>query len=347
MAKRRKKTVNGQTVRTTSAKRTSTKKKSSGTSERRSEKLSGLSGPALGTYDPALDVELRSSRRGLSDLIFDTRRGKRLRHRDIVTALALLQRGRNRESQDLGIDFGRGMRDIGIASERGTEDIGSDRDELLRDYARTMGDYDTAEGRATEDFDYAGRKIERQYAQLGSAQNQDINARGLLNSGAAAAAAEKRAGNKAFQFEPIQTAFNRQLEEVGTGRTRATEDRDVGLADLARSQARLDQDVGLGRGDLTQDYGLATTRLGQDYTTQRGQGLRDYRRSNREDKVNLSRARREGAIFETDILAKKFFDAAQRDPSLRYGMTKFLTGPKGTKQQTTQQQQSKKRRRRR
>lgn len=305
------------------------KGKDKGKSKDDEEVVSGLPGPPLGTYDPALDAELRSSRRGLSDTIFDTKRGRRISRQDVVTALAILKRGKTRGKFDLGQDKDRGLRDIGIKAGRAGEDIGLDREELLRQLQRALQDFDKADARGGEDFARKTEELDRGYQQLGSRQNDQVNAKGQLYGGAAHAGAVKREANKQFQFQPLQTARQRQVADIATGEQRAQEDADFGLAELARRQARLGQDVGLGTQDLLTDYATARERLGQDAGTQKRQTLRDYQRGQQTSRIDLSRAKREQGIYEADVTAQKYFDASSRDPTLKFPDESLLTGQEG------------------
>ena len=153
----------------------------------------------------------------------------------------------------------------------------------------------------------------------------------MIEGGAAQQAAEKRATNFQFEFKPIQTAYSRQTQAADSSARRLTEDKDIGLSGLAREQARLDQDVGLGRGDLETDYGTSLERLGEDFRSEREQTTRGYSRGFGEQTINLSRSRREQGIYEADNAALRYFDAHQRDPTMVFPTTAYMGGKKGRK----------------
>lgn len=166
--------------------------------------------PAYGTYDPTLDQQERSADRGLSDHLQDL--GK-LGERDLT-------------------DYGIAKEDAGTSLSRMLEDIGFSRSDLL-----------TSRQRGRDDFNASLQTLDRNYRQLGQGQAQTASRAGATG-GAFAQAAQKRAANKAIDRQPLQTNFDRFLQDsttaesrLGTteGRVRYDSDRDQGrLAELLR-----------------------------------------------------------------------------------------------------------------
>ena len=282
--------------------------------------------PPLGTFDPALEAQRHASRRGLEDLIQDIQSSEGHAREDLTTQLANYLRQFQRGGEDLDTTLQRGIRDLGLSRTRGIEDFTLQGEAVERARGRGISDLTLAGARAGEDFDYAGRKLGREYGMLGSRQAQQINATHQIRGGALAASAAKRAGNQAFEFEPIQRTHSRQLQDITTKQGRLNEDADLGLADIARQQNRFLADNDTAGSDLTTDVGTSRTRLGEDYSTQTNLAQRGYSRGVGERQTQLSRGTREQALLEQDLTAQEFFDASQRNPELEFPSSAYSPG---------------------
>jgi hypothetical protein len=252
--------------------------------------------PPLGSYDPSYEANRASARRGLSDLVYDTQTGEVRAREDYTTQLA---------------DYLRQFT-------RGGEDISTREGDVTRTQQRGLADIGLARSRAGEDFAYQRKGLNRRYAALGEAQGEAINKTGQLRGGALAAAAQKRAGNKAFEFQPIQVNYNRTVQDLGTQQSRLNEDTGLSLSALARSR----------------------TRLGEDYSTNTNLAGRTFTRGQEDRATNLSRATREQQIGEADITAQEYFDASQRNPTMTFPSSAY-TGGGGTLSSQTQKKKKK------
>src|SRR6478609_5559840 len=81
-----------------------------------------LTGPPLGTYDPALDYQRRASERGLLNLIEDTHRDQFRSRQDFLTYLMLGRRKLGRGLRDLRTSRSQNLADIARQQSRGVED---------------------------------------------------------------------------------------------------------------------------------------------------------------------------------------------------------------------------------
>lgn len=151
-----------------------------------------------GTYDKALDQQQRAAKRGLGQLIRDTRRAGTYATSDYTTALG---------------------------------DITRQRGELGEDY-RTSVD------RTNEDVGLQRAGVERNYTRLANAQRQNFQAAGLAEGGAAAQAAAKRTANRAIEDAAITTAEHRTLDDLLRANTRGGQALDRGVGQLGRDYQR-------------------------------------------------------------------------------------------------------------
>jgi hypothetical protein len=249
-----------------------------------------------GSYDPGLDAQLFSTKRGLTDLVglapnTDTGEYGGTTGRDIDRATRDLTRQGGYYQQDY---------DTGVA--RTNQSAQRSLDDLLKTRDRSTADYGTSL-----------TNLQRNYDILGSNQNANIRKAGVASGGAIQQAADKRTANQALDKAPIDTAYNRALEDSTTAQTRLGEDKTSALTDLLTTRDR-------GTGEL----GISTQRTINDLADQARIGIRE-----------------EGAS-EQDIQNAKLAQFQQLYPGAKLPTTaKAPTAPiKSTPQQQQAAQQS-------
>lgn len=252
-----------------------------------------------GSYDPAIDAQLRASQRGLDYLREDHRTAVRWAKQDLSQNLF-----------DLGRKYGRGRQDLNRSTRRNRQDIGirSNRESQKIAFRRADLNLDASRGR--EDLASRMAAVGRQFTQQASAQKEAMNASGTLAGGAAAAAAEKRAENQAIAEAPIKTAGVRLEQDLASSLNR-----------LKISENQLGQDTGRALNRLGQDRSRSVTRLGQDARRDRKLTHQGFRRGQLDRRRKLQRGIVEQKIGEADLLAQKIDSARQRSPGAfsKYG----------------------------
>lgn len=158
--------------------------------------------PPPGTYDPAIDAQVRAGQRGYGDLEQDT----------------------------------------GIANTRAQDDYTLGKDELQRQLDRALTDAGTTRTRQHDSFIENLGALDRNYANLGASQAQRMVAAGGGQSGGFQQALEKRMANQAIERKPLDTAEGQQVADYGTFTTRAKEGFDSGLGQLGLSLGRGNED---------------------------------------------------------------------------------------------------------
>lgn len=151
--------------------------------------------PPFGTYDPQLDATGRSNQRGYDDYRQDYQIGSTRGQDDLLIALGQNTRGTQNELADLT----------------------TGRDRSLADLLRNRG-------RATEDHTTALGDLDRSYATLANRQGQNARRAHVEGPGIMAQALAKRTENRALDQKPIDTSFNRYLEDSKTSQGRIGED---------------------------------------------------------------------------------------------------------------------------
>lgn len=265
--------------------------------------------PPAGTYDPSLDAQLDAANRGFGDFQRDTELADTRAEQDYGFGKFDINRQAQRGGEDLANRFTDATadwmlqgKDLQRSSDRGMADI-------LRDRMRGTEDYGTTRGRFGEDRDRALAVLDRNYRNLGSAQGQGIRAAGAAGGGASAQAAAKRAGNKAFERQPIDTAYGRQTADLDTNFARFGQDSAQAQTRFGEDVARTAQGINMSGQRTGRDIGIAGTRLGEDTTTALGRLGVGYERGVVDRTTGLTRARRENTAFGQDIGAARFYQA--------------------------------------
>lgn len=229
-----------------------------------------------GSYDPALDAQYRAAQRGFQYSSQDAQQNQLRLSSDYG-----IQQG------DIGRSWQRGNEDMNLSFRYGQEDVGTQRD-------RGYSDLDLARSRGGEDYNRAVGQLTRNYDRLaGQQQEQQVRAGGLLRSGAALQAAQKRSENMAWDKAPIDTNYNRFLADNTTSRTRLGED--TSRADQRQREALF---IGTARAGEDRDSALARAALG-------------FERGSTDINTGSWRAGQEQQQFGLDVEAQKQFQAAQ------------------------------------
>jgi hypothetical protein len=253
-------------------------------------------GPPPGTFDPGLEAQVRSSQRGLLDLIEQSRQEGHRQHVDVSQ-----KRRENRRS----LVQGRG--DLGLARGDTLAEAGYRRGQLDLGFERALQDLGIAKQRGEEDYQRTLVDLQHRFGQAEQDRMALAARQGTAEAGSSQASAAVRGANQAHDTGEV----NRQH----------TED----VEDLLRREGRLRQDYGsdVGHlGDVTgrnlRDYAIQGRRLGQDFrSTQHALSLAALR-ANQDRATKLSHAKREQGIYQTDVAQQAFYQAHQTNPSIIY-----------------------------
>src|SRR3954463_8562660 len=179
--------------------------------------------PPPGTYDPAIDAQVRAAQRGYGDLGQDYTVGKTRAQDDYLTATGYDQADYQNALGDLTQTHDRSLSDLLLGRSRGAEDYNSS---------------------------IAG--LDRSYQRLGGRQAQSAAAAGVSGGGALAQALAKRTANEAIDRAPIDTNYNRFLSDSQTQEGRVNQDFATGSS---RLQDQLNRQLGAASLGLDRTYG--------------------------------------------------------------------------------------------
>jgi hypothetical protein len=166
-------------------------------------------------------------------------------------------------------------------------------------YGYNAQDLGTQQQRLQQDYQSQVQALGRQYAQLGTAQRQSAQQAGVANGGYFAGANRVRTANQAIDRQPLDTSYQRGLQDIQTQRERQQTGLQQALAgiDLGRSQTFQDYGIQSGRAADQQQLGLGNLSLG-------------YERGNEDLATQLARAARENAYYGQDARAAAYQQAA-------------------------------------
>lgn len=191
-------------------------------------------------------------------------------------------------------DFRQTRSDIRLSSNRGKQDIRRNAQRARVTYGQKRADIRTASQRGAEDFGLKVGDLLRRYGIQSRVQSQTANARGVADRGTLAASAQARAENMGRDLGEVNLARARQQEDIATSLKRLRTDRRQTRADFGRARTRLKQDT---------RHDVKLTK-------------RDYRRTQREAKINLIRARREELFSEQDLVNSAIYGARAAKPGV-------------------------------
>ena len=177
--------------------------------------------PPFMSYDPQIEAERRAGRRGLKDILKDTKI----------------------EGIRAGQDLHQALRDTRVKAQRGRQDINTQAFRGNQKLGFQASDARLRAGRNIEDFHTQLSNLTRQFATLGHQQAQQANVAGVLDAGTLAAGAQQRAQNFAIARQPIDTGIARTKEDLGTALGRIGIARHQLGVDTGRARTRLRQDT--------------------------------------------------------------------------------------------------------
>lgn len=290
--------------------------------------------PLAGTYDPTLDIQQAQASRGLSDLLEDLGQQGRYADADFSLGQEALNRNRDRNEQQLGLneqdlarDFGRSREDLGRQRRQTGEDYSSSLQDMERMYGRSFADLLKSRARGGEDYASAIEGLQRDYARQADSQRQQAGIRGVLG-GAIAQAKRKRGENMALDQAPMDRNFSRFSEDSAQAESRLSEDQSRDRSGLDRSYARANEGFDTASSRLGEDYasgqnrlGVARTQLGEDFKTSLGDLMKDYQRGNTARSDQGVRAIRENTFYQQDVNTVKV------DQARAYGGLPQATSP--------------------
>jgi hypothetical protein len=179
--------------------------------------------PPPGTYDPAIDAQVRAAQRGYGDLGQDYTVGKTRAQDDYLTATGYDQ-----------ADYQNALGD------------------LTQTHDRSLSDLLLGRSRGTEDYNASIAGLDRSYQRLGGRQAQSAAAAGVSGGGALAQALAKRTANEAIDRAPIDTNYNHFLSDSQTQEGRVNQDFTTGSS---RLQDQLNRQLGALSLGLDRTYG--------------------------------------------------------------------------------------------
>jgi hypothetical protein len=253
-------------------------------------------GPPPGSFDPGLEAQVRASERGLLDLIkktqeeqhrqgIDVGQKKRVELRELQRRLGDVQRSRGYavsdnayQQQQLGINFTRDLQDLGTARQRGQQD-----------YERTLSD------------------LQHRYSTAAQTQQERSVQAGTDEAGTAGAAAAVRAGNLVHERAPLDLSHQRAGQSLDLQEQRDRQNFGTASGRLAEGLARQQTAFGLEAGRSQQDT----------HTSLHALSLAAQRATT--DRYNkLSQAKREQAIYSTDVAQQAYYQAHQNNPHILF-----------------------------
>ncbi len=129
-------------------------------------------------------------------------------------------------------------------------DTGLANQRAQTDYGIGIAGLKTGLDRQTQDYNRNVMLLARSYTNLANQQKQQQNGAGVLDGGAVAQAALKRAANQALERQPLDTNMGRATEDnavqvagLGLGLQRGQEDRELGLTRAGREHSQFGLDA--------------------------------------------------------------------------------------------------------
>lgn len=121
--------------------------------------------------------------------------------------------------------------------------LGIDQNAINLQADRSAEDYGTADQNARQNQQLSLQQLARNYQNLAGQQLQTGNQAGVLDGGYLAQAAARRAANQANDQTPINLAYQQAHQAAQQGEQRASEDRQIGLANALAGYQENTQDA--------------------------------------------------------------------------------------------------------
>lgn len=190
--------------------------------------------PPAGTYDPALDAQLRAAQRGFQDLRLDTE-----------TA-----------NQRANTAYSGSLADINEADRQQSTDFQRDIWNTDRSYSRGLADILKTRSRAREDYGTNIADMNRNYQRQANVQAEQATAAGQGGGGGGTlkAAMKARGENLAIDNDRIGTGYFRFQQDSAQDEARNREDFALANQDINENQRRAGARFAKGRADAAQGY---------------------------------------------------------------------------------------------
>lgn len=172
-------------------------------------------------------------------------------------------------------------------------DTGLANQRAQTDYGIGIAGLKTGLDRQTQDYNRNVMLLARSYTNLANQQKQQQNGAGVLDGGAVAQAALKRAANQALERQPLDTNMGRATEDnavqvagLGLGLQRGQEDRELGLTRAGREHSQFGLDAekqrqfqGAQNGYIAPAKGEKGGQPANQYVTEGGRTLRNVEKN--------------------------------------------------------------------
>lgn len=263
-----------------------------------------LAGPPPGTFDPGLEAQVRSSQRGLLDLIEKTRLEGHRQHQDVSQKKRELRRGYTQGEGDI-----RRNRGYAVGDEQYAEG------QLNTSFARDIEDLGRAKQQGGEAYERALTDMQHRYAAEAVGQQSHGIQQGTDEAGSNAASAAVRAANQGHDTSELDREHRERAEAIARSEGRATEDHATQLAHLHEQS-----------GQQLTGYDIQARRLGQENRQGRNQLSLAALRANQDRATALSHAKREQGIYQTDVTQQEYFQAHQTNPNVLFPVPAAAAG---------------------
>lgn len=251
-------------------------------------------GPPPGTYDPGILSQVRSSQRGLENLIEQEQRAGKRQKQDVGIKSREYRRSRLEGLTDVGRN--RGYAEADTAYRLG---------QLGINFSRDVQDLGTARLRGNEDYERTLTDLQHRYGATAEQQLSNSIAQGTHEGGTEGASAKVRAANQAYDKGGIDLGHERQLADLATREGRLQQDYG---SDVARTNEGLQrQETG---------FNIQGNRLKEKTHSLLSQLFLAANRATQDRTTKLSHAKLEQGIFEQDSAAQAYYAAHQLHPNI-------------------------------
>jgi hypothetical protein len=255
-----------------------------------------LAGPPPGTFDPGLEAQVRSSQRGLLDLIEKSQLEGHRQHQDVSQKRRELRLQRRQGQGD--IRRGRGYAEADARYAEG---------QMSTSFARDIEDLGIAKQQGEEAYNRALTDMQHRYAAEAIDQQSAAIRQGTAEAGSSEASLAVRSANQGHDTSELEREHRERAEELARREGRIRTDYGTDIGHLHDS---------LGR-SLT-DYGIQSRRLNQGTRREAHQLSLAALRANQDRATALSHAKREQGIYQTDVTQQEYFQAHQTNPNVLF-----------------------------
>lgn len=263
-----------------------------------------LAGPPPGTFDPGLESQVRSSQRGLLDLIEKTRLEGKRQHQDV-----------GQKTRELRRSYLQGQGDIRRNRGYAEGDARYAEGQLNTSFARDIEDLGRAKQQGGEAYTRALTDMQHRYAAAAVGQQSQGIQQGTDEAGSNLASQAVRSANQGHDAGELARQHREDEEDIARNEGRDTQDYATQLAHL-REQS----------GQQLAGYGIQARRLGQENRTSGHQLSLAALRASQDRATALSHAKREQGIYQTDVTQQEYFAAHQSNPNVLFPVPAAAAG---------------------